>query len=79
MHSLAIPTQKQAAKIENWARLGSRLVGLVSYNLGDVPSAGEFRHTSEIVRLDEDEGVCETLNTIYRLGRAHRGSIPSAS
>lgn len=69
---------KQTAKIESWARLGNRLVGFISYDLPrDVPSPGEFQRTSQIVRLDEDRGTCETRNTIYRLGRAYRGSIRS--
>lgn len=70
--------QKQTAKIENWLRLGNRLVGSVFYDLPrDVPSPGEVQRTSQIVRLDEDAEICETRNTIYRLGRAYRGSIPS--
>lgn len=69
--------QKQTGKIENWARLGNRLVGFVSYDPPrDAPSSEELQRTSQIVRFDEDWGVCETRNTIYRLGRAYRGSIP---
>lgn len=67
--------QKQTAKIDNWVRLGNRLVGSISYDLPrDVPSPGEIQRTSQIVRLDEDRGTCETRNTIYRLGRTYRGS-----
>lgn len=70
--------QKQTARIENWARLDNRLVGFISYDLPrEVPWSGEFERTFQTVRLDEDGEICETRNTIYRLGRAYHGSIPS--
>lgn len=65
--------QKQTARIENWARVGDHLVGSVSYDLHrDQPVSTEFQRTSRIVKIDEDAGICETQNTIYRLGRAVR-------
>ena len=65
--------QKRTARIENWARLGDRLVGFVFHDIHpDLPSSGEFHRTSRIVSLDEGKGICETCNTIYRLGKVFR-------
>lgn len=56
---------KPTADIENWSRVGDVLIGDISNH----PSgeSGEGR-TSKIVRMDEANGICETKNTIYRLG-----------
>lgn len=67
--------QKKTAQIEDWARLGHALVGFVFYDREQGgSSSGEFQRTSRIVKLDEDAGICETRNTIYRLGTAFRQS-----
>lgn len=65
--------QKKTARIENWATLGNALVGIVSYDgQQEALPPGKLHRTSQIVKLAEDKGICETRNTIYRLGAAFR-------
>lgn len=58
---------KPECGIENWAQFGNVLIG----DLRGHPVHGdtEGSRTSAIVRMDEANGICETKNTIYRLGR----------
>jgi len=65
--------EKKTARIENWAKLGNALVGVVFYDgQQQALSPGKLHRTSKIVKLTEDKGICETRNTIYRLGEAFR-------
>lgn len=67
--------QKRTARIEDWARLGHALVGVVFYDRPRAEfSPGEFLRTSRIVKLNERARICETRNTVYRLGAAFRQS-----
>ncbi|URA06965.1 hypothetical protein Pfeifenkraut_BL30068 [Xanthomonas phage Pfeifenkraut] len=65
---------KAEARIENWAQLGNVLIGDVIGHpvLGDA----EGCRTSAIIRMDEANGICETRNTIYRLGA--KAAIPES-
>lgn len=56
---------KPTADIADWAQVGNVLVGHISNHPG---GEGDGR-TSAIIRMDEANGICETQNTIYRLGR----------
>lgn len=58
--------QKQQCTIENWMHFGNVLIGDVvgHARLGDAKGC----RTSTIIRLDESAGICETKNTIYKLG-----------
>ena len=62
--------RKKTARIENWAKLGNALVGIVFYGQQQALPSDKLNCTSQIVKLAEDEGICETRNTIYRLGAA---------
>jgi hypothetical protein len=65
--------QKKTARIEDWAKLGDALVGFVFYDGQQLAlPPGKLHRTSQIVLLSEEMGICETLNTIYRLGTASR-------
>ncbi|URA06894.1 putative nucleotide pyrophosphohydrolase [Xanthomonas phage Langgrundblatt2] len=61
------PGEKPECGIENWAQFGNVLIG----DLRGHPVHGdtEGSRTSAIVKMDEANGICETKNTIYRLGR----------
>jgi NTP pyrophosphatase (non-canonical NTP hydrolase) len=58
---------KPECGIENWIQVGNVLIG----DLRGHPVHGdtEGSRTSAIVRMDEANGICETRNTIYKLGR----------
>lgn len=57
---------KPTVGLENWVHVGNVLIGDVVGHprLGDA----EGCRTSAIIRMDEANGICETRNTIYRLG-----------
>ena len=72
---------KPTVPIENWAvvdsvsaqgwsllKPGGRLTGWVSAH-GDLPTG--MICTSAIIQIDEAEGLVETRNTLYRLGRCN--------
>jgi molybdopterin biosynthesis enzyme len=71
--------EKSPVRIEDWAVVdsvsaaawsalepGRRLTGRVNTH-AELPSG--FIYTSVIVRVDEAEGLVETYNNIYQLGR----------
>jgi hypothetical protein len=73
---------KTLVKIENWSVVedlnsenyrglqpGSHLMGYVFGHV-NLPNA-KFIYTSPIMRVDADEGLVETLNTVYQLGEAN--------
>lgn len=59
---------KQFARMENWLRVGNVLLGDVVGH----PRLGNQKdvRTSIIVGFDEAQGICETRNTVYKLGQA---------
>ena len=76
--------QKPLATIENWAVVqrtialsyeelqpGRHLMGKVVGHTS-LPNIGCI-YTSPIVRVDADEGLVETRNTLYRLGKPSHG------
>lgn len=54
--------RKKTARIENWAKLGNALVGIVFYGQQQALPSDKLNCTSQIVKLAEDEGICETRN-----------------
>jgi hypothetical protein len=75
---------KPKVTIDNWAVIqrrsdlryeelqpGSRLMGVV-FGHSDLPDT-EFICTSPIVRVDASQGLVETRNTLYQLGRISDG------
>ena len=65
---------KQTARIENWVKIkgylgGEFLEGTVLDHPKQAYFYGDMQHTSELVSIDEEKGVAETLNTIYTLGK----------
>jgi hypothetical protein len=67
--------QKKTARIEDWAKLGNALVGIVFYDgQQQALPPGKLHRTSRILKLTEHDRICETRNTIYRLGAAFRPS-----
>ena len=68
VNSIADAKEKQTARIDNWFKMGDQLAGVVSGH----PRQGEFRSeaqvTSRIIDFNEEEGYCETKNTVYVLG-----------
>lgn len=72
MEKLPIPIEHwgvvESASIVAWRALepGHRLMGYVSTH-SNLP--GGLICTSPIVRVDEAEGLVETRNNVYRLGR----------
>ena len=74
MNKLLIPIESWAV-VDNvstlgWSPLepGHRLTGWVSTHR-DLPAG--MIYTSAIIRIDEAEGLVETRNTLYRLGRCN--------
>lgn len=57
---------KPIAVLDEWTRVFSSLMGTVR-NHPYLPD-GEFIVTSMIVKIDEENNFCETLNTVYELG-----------
>jgi hypothetical protein len=65
------PLQKPKARIDNWFRYGNTLCGVISEHPNQANFLGPLQHTSYIVNLDEEKGICETLNTMYTLGKKY--------
>jgi hypothetical protein len=65
---------KQTAKTDNWIFNPALncLHGIVSHH-PELPD-GEQVRTSSVVKLDRENGICETRNTIYTLGEEHKNS-----
>ena len=63
---------KPTVQLKNWIQVGNVLIGDVVGHprLGDA----EGCRTSTIVHMDETNSICETKNTIYRLGK--KAAIP---
>jgi len=61
--------RKQKARLENWRVVGNQLRGDVYGH--PLLRDGADVSTSWIVNLDEQAKTCETLNTIYRLGKPY--------
>jgi len=59
---------KQTAHIDNWLRTGNFLCGMVTGHPLQQNFREEYQYTSDIVRMDEEAGICETRNTVYTLG-----------
>ena len=66
---------KQTARIENWVKIKGYLGhDFLEGTVLDHPQQEYLdrwgtHHTSELVSIDEEKGVAETLNTIYTLGK----------
>lgn len=56
---------KPETLLENWCRHGDKLYGQFYHHA--VIADGEFKHTSRILSIDD--GIAETENTVYTLGR----------
>lgn len=63
--------QKKSAELKNWHRYGKCLVGDV-YGHPNFTDGTTVR-TSDVIELNENEGIAETRNTIYRLREAIGG------
>ena len=62
--------EKKRARLENWyTQTLSNGVIILNGNVYDHPKfeAGQFIHTSEVVKVNEDRTEAVTLNTIYTL------------
>jgi hypothetical protein len=59
--------KSQTAQVEKWQIYNNRLYGIVKGH--PVIADGRPIISSQIVKLDEEKNICETLNTIYRLGK----------
>jgi hypothetical protein len=64
---------KQTARIENWERCTFPGADFLAGQILDHPRQEEFhtdiQRTSRILTFDEAAGICETRNTIYKLGK----------
>jgi hypothetical protein len=60
---------KQKARLDNWKLIKLSGKRLLCGNVIAHPRHpdGTFVYTSELLELDEESGICETMNTIYRL------------
>lgn len=67
---------KQKARIENWVMVGRPGNGYLIGEIRDHPRQDSFhspyQHTSTLLVLDEENGMAETANTIYVLGKKGR-------
>ncbi len=63
---------KQTARIDNWRIReweGKKyLVGRVSEHPMQDSFSSQLQNTSDLVSIDEEKGIAETLNTLYTLG-----------
>lgn len=62
-------SSKPVAQMHEWSIVNNRLVGRVSNHPRQHEFTQPYVTTSEIVKLDEEKGICETKNTIYQLGK----------
>jgi hypothetical protein len=62
---------KPKARIDLWRQVGNFLMGRV-YGHPTQPD-GKIVATSELVKLEPDNKMAETENTIYELGRPYEG------
>ncbi|MGA0610032.1 hypothetical protein [Caldimonas sp. KR1-144] len=74
------PATKPRARLEHWFLLGGNTLYGAAY--GSVRADGSRRPdgtaitTSRVLRLDTAEGIAETENTIYELGKKHPSYSP---
>jgi len=59
---------KNTARIDNWFIVGNCLWGNVTEHSVRQFDPDNLQRTSDIVRIDEEAGIAETLNTHYTLG-----------
>lgn len=68
---------KQTARIDNWRIrewAGKHyLVGRVSEHPMQNSFISQLQNTSDLLSIDEDKGIAETVNTLYTLGSKHNG------
>lgn len=63
----AVVRTKPTVKIENWMVVRNCLMGdTIDHPNG--PGGRQFARTSAVVKMNVEEGTCETENTIYLLG-----------
>lgn len=66
-------SKKARARIDNWTRIKGHtsdvLIGNVSGHIRQDEFHAVFQRTSQIVRFSPEINECETLNTIYTLGK----------
>lgn len=59
---------KQTARIDDWSVFGDSLIGHVSSHPNQNNFNNLYQRTSQIIHLDRERKIAETLNTIYTLG-----------
>ena len=60
---------KPRARLENWFTYGDSLVGQILDHPRQADFKAPFQRTSALVRFEPENGIAETLNTIYTLGQ----------
>lgn len=60
---------KHTALIEDWMVIGNSLWGAVTKHTAQEFDPDKIQQTSFLISINEDDGVAETENTIYTLGK----------
>lgn len=64
-------SKKPTAHIENWFKSGNVLFGTISKHIRQDDFHSKLQRTSMIVSFDPKNNRCETLNTVYTLGKPY--------